>query len=78
MKVSVDKSRFGIFLLSIGIVVILTSLLILLFTRPITKSAIIKIKLHAVPNVPVAMKSITPTASPTASLKFNPAKGVIE
>lgn len=76
MKVSVSsKPRIAASIVIIG--VCLMGAVIFFFLDRNTQKTTIQIKLHAVLTRPVAMKIVSPTATPTAVLKFYPTKGFI-
>lgn len=83
MKISIDKVRLGTTILITAIVVLFISLvsLVLMESHQIATLES-KVKLHTVPENPVAVKkvvvSVAPTATPTATLKFYPKEGVVK
>lgn len=77
MKISIDKSRFALALLSFGAILIMVGFIMFVIAQH-QEITTLQIKLHAVPTHPLAVKMVTPTATPTASFKFYPSKGVVK
>lgn len=85
MKITVNKKRFALSLLTIAAIFIVISLIWVDFIQR-SQLTILQIKLHPVVTPKVSSISIAPTASPsaspkatpTATLKFNPKTGVVK
>lgn len=78
MKISVDKSRLAIALISLGALLVMIGLIGFVISQH-QEITTLQIKLHAAPTHPIAVKSVvTPTATPTAGLKFYPSKGIVK
>lgn len=77
MKLTIDKGRFALVLVSLGGAILLIGLLYLYLTKS-QEVTTLQVKLHALPERPVALQTVTPTATPTAALKFYPTKGLMK
>jgi len=77
MTVSINKTRASLALISAGALLLIAALIMLVSSesQQIKK---LEVKMHAVPVHPVAIKLISPTATPTAALKFVPSKGIVK
>lgn len=78
MKISIDKSRLALALLSLGALLIMVGLIMFVVAQH-QEITTLQIKLHAAPMHPIAVQpTVAPTATPTAAFKFYPSKGVVK
>ena len=83
MKITVNKSRFAAFLLTLGAVIVIAGLVYINFIQH-NQLNTVEIKLKPTPTVssisiaPTASPSAAVKATPTATLKYNPKTGVVK